>query len=253
MNDPKERFSDRVENYVKYRPSYPKPCLDFLVQFLELTLQSEVADIGSGTGIFSRLILDQVARVYAVEPNTQMRLEAEQALGNAKNFVSIAGSAEKTGLTDHSVDAIVVAQAFHWFQAFEAKIEFQRILKPKKKVALLWNARADQSTEFMRSFEEFIFEHNVDYRLVDHRRLEKEGVLDRFFAPNSMEHHQFFFQQNLSWEELKGRVLSWSYMPNHNHPQFQTMQAALQSLFDRFAIHGRVEFHYRTDVYGSSL
>lgn len=80
----KERFTNRVDKYVKYRPSYPKEAIDYLYTVVGFQQQSEVADIGAGTGIFSRLLLERGSRVTAVEPNQAMREAAELALGGAE-------------------------------------------------------------------------------------------------------------------------------------------------------------------------
>lgn len=136
-----QRFSDRVENYVKYRPGYPLTAIDYLEKHANLQHRSTIADVGAGTGIFTSLLLDAGYKVFAVEPNQPMRKAAEELLGSNVNFISTDGTADATRLTTNSVDLIVCAQAFHWFNTPETVIEFQRILKPGGYVALIWNKR----------------------------------------------------------------------------------------------------------------
>src|ERR1051325_1258238 len=122
------RFGSRVANYAKYRPSYPDKVLDYLQHECHLTPESVIADVGSGTGIFTKLLLDQGYTVYAVDPNDAMRQEAEKQLKSLNGFHSVNGTAENTSLADKSASLIVCAQAFHWFNNAEAKAEFKRIL-----------------------------------------------------------------------------------------------------------------------------
>ena len=139
--DPTKRFSDRVEMYVKYRPHYPTAVLACLQEECGLTETAVIADIGSGTGILTKLFLDNGNRVYGVEPNDEMREAAESYLADYAKFVSVNGRSEATTLPDHSVEFITAGQAFHWFQWQETKAEFKRILKPNGIVALVWNER----------------------------------------------------------------------------------------------------------------
>jgi ubiquinone/menaquinone biosynthesis C-methylase UbiE len=130
MPDPTQRFSSRVENYVKYRPGYPPAILDLLRDKCGLTSASTVADIGSGTGILTGLLLKSGARVFGVEPNPDMRAAGERLLAGQANFTSLAGTAEATTLPAQSVGIITAGQAFHWFDREPTRREFQRILQP---------------------------------------------------------------------------------------------------------------------------
>ena len=132
--------STRID-YVKYRPGYPKAFIDYLYSDVNFSRDSIIADIGSGTGILTTFLLDRGSRVVGVEPNKEMRRTAEILLEEYQKFVSICGTAENTSLTKNSVDFVICAQAFHWFDKSACKKEFQRILKPNGKAVLLWNKR----------------------------------------------------------------------------------------------------------------
>src|SRR5213595_654680 len=131
MSDPTKRFSNRVENYIKYRPGYPDAVIDLLTEECRLTQQSIIADIGSGTGILSELFLKNGNSVFAIEPNAAMRRTAEDLLRKHPKFTSIDAAAEATTLDIASVDFVTAAQAFHWFDRKNARKEFARILKPE--------------------------------------------------------------------------------------------------------------------------
>lgn len=156
MKDPKMRFSDRAENYAKYRPGYPREILQFLVDRYALTDDSVVADIGSGTGILSELFVENGNRVLAVEPNEEMRKAAEGFLGDHPSFESVAGAAEDTTLAEESVDLVVVANSLHWVEVDTARAEFQRILKPGGHVAIVWNIARGSGTPFLEALGELM-------------------------------------------------------------------------------------------------
>ena len=138
---PTTRFSNRVENYIKYRPGYPDAIIPFLEKSIELKKDFRIADIGSGTGLFSELFLKNGYHVIGVEPNADMRSASEQKLAHYIGFTSKAHQAEKTGFRSHSIDLITVGQAFHWMDPVATKKEFFRILKPGGHVVLAWNLR----------------------------------------------------------------------------------------------------------------
>lgn len=127
--DPLTRFSNRVENYIKYRPGYPVEIINFMMNYLSLKPIDIIADIGSGTGIFSELLLKNGNTVYGIEPNNEMRISAEKILNRYKNFISINGTAESTTLNENNCDFITCAHAFHWFDLMQIKKEFPEYLK----------------------------------------------------------------------------------------------------------------------------
>lgn len=247
--DSKERFSNRVDTYVKYRPSYPKEAIDYLYDVAGLSAESEVADIGAGTGIFSRLLLERgIRRVTAVEPNQEMREAAEQALGRDPRFRAWPGAAEATGLPDGSIDFIVCAQAFHWFDRSAAQTEFRRILKLGGKAALIWNARLTHGTPFLESYERLLYQFGTDYAQVNHRNVPREALL-AFFKEGGMREARFGNRQVCDWEGLKGRLLSSSYCPVPGHPNHEPLMEALRRLFDRSEQGGTVAIEYETEIY----
>lgn len=248
--DPARRFSDRVEYYAQFRPSYPETLIAFLKQ-LGLGRASLVADIGSGTGILSELILQCGSTVFGVEPNDEMRRAAETLLGGYENFRSVAGKAETTTLHDEAVDFVVAAQAFHWFDRPATKSEFRRILKPQGCAVLIWNTRKTESTPFLRAYEELLVRFGTDYTEVHHTSID-ETVLKEFFDGN-VEKRVFENSQSFDFEGLKGRLLSSSYIPMEGHPNYEPMLAELDRIFRRYRLHGSVTFLYDTEVYFGKL
>src|ERR1700744_1650569 len=153
MTDSTQRFTDRVADYVKYRPSYPRDVVSFLHETCGVAPDAQVADIGAGTGISARLFLDAGHPVIAVEPNLAMREAANAWLAPYENFRSVAGTAEATTLEDASVDLVIAAQAFHWFDPVATRREFARILRPQGHVALFWNSRLLDRSPFLAGYE----------------------------------------------------------------------------------------------------
>ncbi|RCW49069.1 class I SAM-dependent methyltransferase [Paenibacillus prosopidis] len=248
----KERFSDRVDKYVKYRPSYPQDAIAYLYNIVGFRPDSEIADIGAGTGIFSKLLVERGSHVIAVEPNLAMREAAEKELGREPNYHSVSGSAEATGLPDGTVDFIVCAQAFHWFDRSAAQYEFHRILKPGGKVVLIWNSRLTQGTPFLEEYEQLLQKFGTDYGKVKHTNLSKESLFS-FFKDGGPQEVRFTNGQSFDFEQLRGRLLSSSYSPLQGHPNYKPMMADLRNLFDRNNREGKVLFEYETQVFWGEI
>jgi len=251
MLPPTERFSSRVENYVRYRPSYPVDVVGLLGERCGLASGSDVADVGSGTGIFTRLLLPIGCRVFAVEPNAGMR-QAAEASTNGEKFISVDGTAEATTLPNACVDLIVCAQAFHWFANDRARTEFTRILRPGGWVALVWNERLSHGTPFLEGYERMLTELSADYTQVNHANFDAHSLAS-FFEPQEMHRATFSNAQSFDLNGLVGRVLSSSYAPEPGHPDHEPMMRELRRLFDAHQENGEVAFLYRTEVYFGQL
>ena len=252
MLDPTQRFSSRVENYVKYRPSYPAAIIDLLAAECGLTPASIIADVGSGTGILTELFLKNGNRVYGIEPNREMREAGEQLLKDYARFTSIAAAAEATTLADHSVDFVTAGQAFHWFDRDRAHTEFKRVLKPQGWVMLIWNERRITSTPFQQDYERLLHTYATEYAAVDHKQVD-EDVLQSFYGSADFRLTTLANQQIFDFEGLKGRLLSSSYAPEAGHPNHLPMLEELHRVFEAHQIDGRISFEYDTQVYYGKL
>ncbi|MBD3917683.1 class I SAM-dependent methyltransferase [Paenibacillus sp. PR3] len=248
----KERFSNRVDAYVKYRPSYPAEAIAHLYHTIGLSRSSVIADVGAGTGKFSELLLNQGSPVIAVEPNKEMREAAEQRLGANPLFRTAPGSAEETGLPNHSVDFIVCAQAFHWFDRSAARQEFARILKPGGQVVLIWNSRITSGTPFREAYDRLLHTYGIDYAKLMHKNI-SPADLAAFYAPKPMEEARFVNSQAFDYEGLSGRMHSSSYIPTPDHPQYEPMMKELRRVFDQNNQNGLVAFDYETEIYWGEL
>jgi ubiquinone/menaquinone biosynthesis C-methylase UbiE len=249
--DPVQRFSTRADSYAKYRPGYPAAVIDILKSECGLTETSTIADVGSGTGILTELLLKNGNPVFAVEPNAAMRISAERLLAAYSQLISVDATAEETTLEGNSLDFIVAAQAFHWFDRTKARREFARILKPNGWLVLIWNERRLDSTPFLRAYEDLLVRYGTDYQLVRHENVTTE-IAD-FFAPSGFKLRNLENAQHFDFESLKGRVLSSSYTPEPDHPNFEAMLAELKQIFDGYQQGGTVTFEYETRVYYGHL
>ncbi|HXF24213.1 MAG TPA: class I SAM-dependent methyltransferase [Gemmatimonadaceae bacterium] len=249
--DPTHRFSDRVENYVLYRPAYPAGVIDVLARETGLTPQSEIADIGSGTGISSELFLRNGNTVFGVEPNTEMREPAERLLAAYPRFHSVPARAEATTLRNASVDYVTAGQAFHWFDPQLARTEFARILRPDGWAVLLWNARRLDSTPFLRDYDAMLERYGTDYRQVRHQHLDAARLRALFGGErdSAFQHRTLYNEQRFDFEGLRGRLLSSSYTPTASHPGYLPMLRELRRIFDEYAEDGSVTIQYDTDIY----
>ena len=250
-SDATSRFSDRVDNYVRYRPGYPEQALQVLKKECGLTPNQVMADVASGTGIWTRVLLGNGNRVYGVEPNAEMRKAGERFLAEFPRFTSVTGTAEATTLADEAVEFVTAAQAGHWFDRERARREFVRILKPGGWLVLLWNERVTDSTPFLREYEELLLTYGTDYAEVRH-----EGTTDevhQFFDPAGFQERVFDLRQELDCAGIEGRLLSSSYAPGPSHANYQAMLSDVRRIFERHAVGGQAAFDYKTRVYVGQL
>ena len=250
--DTVSRFSDRAEDYAKYRPHYSPDVVRAMEQACDLRAEHLIADVGCGTGLLAEIFLQNGNRVIGVEPNQEMRLAGESYLAAYPNFRMVEGGAEATTLPDASVDFVLAGQAFHWFDPPKARVEFARILKPGGWTVLVWHDRDAESTPFLRAYEAFIREFGVDYEQVAHKYLANYEVLERFFTAHEMKLITQHNQQQLDVDGLRGRLLSSSYIPKFGE-RHEAMMAALPRLFADHAANDRVVLGYDTNIYYGHL
>ena len=244
MRDPSDlqpttRFSDRVDDYVRYRPSYPEAAVDHVLAGLHAP---RVVDVGAGTGIWTAQLAARGVRVIALEPNADMRAAAP-ALANV---TWQGGTAEATGLADASADLVTVAQAFHWFRAPEAILEFARVLAPGGRLALVWNRRRSDDP-FTHGYREAIL--SVGGELSAETMTFDPGVIPAGGAFTRADRTTFAHVQELDREGLHGRARSASYVPKEG-PRAVQLRARLDQLFDHHAApSGHVRLHYDCEVW----
>ena len=243
------RFSGRVENYIRYRPGYPPEVL----KALQTGLRSAhvIADIASGSGIWTRRLLENGNPVFGVEPNAEMREAGERFLAEFPKFTSVAGTAEATTLADQSADFVTAAQAAHWFDRARAREEIAHILKPGGWLVLLWNERLTDSTPFLRDYENLLLTFGTDYQDVRHERTTE--VVNEFFDPAPFQERAFPMFQEFDYAGLEGRLLSSSYVPGPEHPKHAPMLRELRRIFDAHAVAGQVICEYKTRLYFGHL
>lgn len=241
-----EKFTGRAAAYSAGRPSYPRKILDILGQEIDLDRRKIVADIGSGTGILSKLFLENGNRVYGVEPNKEMGKIAEKAFADCPSFTSINGTAENTTIMDASIDLVTVGQALHWFDSQLASQEFARILRPTGGLCVLYNDR-NKGNKFMRDYDQVIQKYARDRAKVpdiNHEYLSKfysEGKYSKFLLPN---------YQTLDFEGLFGRMTSASYMPHSGESvTYRALRRDVEELFNSHEVQGRVKLVYDTSVF----
>jgi ubiquinone/menaquinone biosynthesis C-methylase UbiE len=251
--DPKQRFSSRVDNYIKFRPTYPDRIVSFLETEKILHKGSKIADIGSGTGILSEIFLGNGNLVYGIEPNTEMRNAAEKLLKKYPNFHSIEGSAEATNIAEDSIDIITVGQAFHWFDHKKARKEFLKILKPEGFVVIIWNNRKRSGSKFLEAYENLLLIYGTDYKKVRNIQIDFGKFYGSEKQSQGYKRKIFDNYQTLDYPGLKGRLLSSSYTPLEDHPKFNNMITELEKIFKENNHNGVIKFEYETEVYYGQL
>jgi ubiquinone/menaquinone biosynthesis C-methylase UbiE len=250
-SDNTKRFSNRVEDYVRYRPGYPAAIIPYLQEQFGMNKEQQVADIGAGTGISSALFLNAGYKVTAVEPNKEMRKKAIALLNTFPRFTAVEGTAEHTTLADKTIDIIIAGQAFHWFDVTAAKAEFKRVLKDNGHVILIWNERLIASA-FEKEYEQLIIKYGKDYVEVGHRNIDDKNI-GAFFNPQPFHYKTFANKQLFDFDGLQGRLLSSSYMPVKSDVGYDDMITDLRKLFEQYNEEGLITINYTTKVYTGKM
>jgi SAM-dependent methyltransferase len=250
-SDSTTRFSSRVKDYVLYRPGYPSEVVDLLWRECGLRTDATIADVGSGTGIFTKILLDRRATVCAIEPNGPMREAAEATLAGQQGFKSVDATAENTTLPNASMDLVVAAQAFHWFNRGATREEFVRILRKPRWCALIWNARTEEGSPFLQAYERLLREYATDYLKVRHNEIQPQDL--RAFIGDSMRTAIFPNSQRFDFQGVVGRLMSSSYAPHVDDPRQAPMMDELRRIFEATSEGGFVDFRYETQVFYGTL
>ncbi|MCG3129483.1 MAG: hypothetical protein FLDDKLPJ_00216 [Phycisphaerae bacterium] len=246
-----ERFSNRIADYDRYRPTYPPQVINDFAETWGLRAGQVAADVGAGTGIFTALLLSRGLEVEAIEPNEGMRKLAADRFRVDRRCRVRPGTAERTGLPDRAVDWVFAAQAFHWFDVDVARIELRRILRDDRGgggAALLWNNRLEDGP-FLSEYEAFLHEYGIDYARVKHQSAEQDGRITRFFGNEGFALRSFRHDVSMNLEGLIGRTASCSYMPARDHPRYPATVARLGDIFTRHQSAGAVTFEYEVRMY----
>jgi SAM-dependent methyltransferase len=243
-----ERFEDRVDDYVRYRPSYPEEVRTAVIERCGLLPSSVIADFGSGTGLLSQLFLESGFELYGVEPNSSMRSAAERLLAAFPRFHSIEGTAEASGLPAHSCDVVTCGQSFHWFDPARTREECRRVLRSDGWVVLVWNVRRTGDTPFLDGYEALLRRHAPEYEEIERSRTDTASF-DAFFGSEKWDVLTFAHRQIFDFDGALGRLRSSSYSPVPGAPGYREMEQELGNLFAATAVDGKVEFLYDTKAY----
>ena len=229
--DNTNKFTGKATVYSNARPGYA-PAFTSYLSDIGIVKNSCVADIGSGTGIFSKVLLEMGCRVYGVEPNDDMRRESKESLAQFETFYPVDASEENTTLDENSIDFITVAQAFHWFDVAKFKLECNRILKNSGKVILIWNSRVMDSPLVIEN-EQIFKRFCKDFKGFSGGIGYMDESIKTFFG--NFEVHRF--QNDLYFDKSKfiGRNLSASYSLKETHLEYNSYIMHLNNLFDKYA------------------
>ena len=233
------KFNGKANDYAKFRPTYPEEYMEYLAADCGLHPGIDVADIGSGTGILTRQLLARGARIFAVEPNRDMRMLAEAELSGYSGFVSVDAAAEHTGLADQSIELITVAQAFHWFDPAQFQQECRRILRSGARVALVWNSR-DESSLLVNELGEVCRKFCPAYTGFSGGIQQTPEIFQRFFRDGAYEYKVFRHDLTYDKESFVGRIMSASYSLKENDPKYQDFVDAILGLFEKYSYMDRI-------------
>lgn len=239
------RFDGKGEIYAKARPKYAAALFAYFKNALRIPAGSVFADVGSGTGIFTEQLLHCGYRVFAVEPNADMRKQAEEKLSHNENFISVSGSDADMKLPSHSVDYITAAQAFHWFDAEAFRRECRRVLKPGGRVILVYNSR-DENAACTRALAALRQSFTPEFHGFSN------GISDEACRAFFAESCAVFRADNTQVYDRQGylnRVLSSSYSLKESDVRYAEYLNEINGIFDRFSADGRITVPTETVAY----
>ncbi len=247
------RFDGRVESYLRYRPRYPQEIIPFLQRQIGLTGDWRVADVGSGTGFLAERFVELGCDVTGVEPNSAMREAGDKYLGGRRNFRSVDGTAESSGLPGASFELVTAGQAFHWFEPARTREEFKRILLPPGWIVLVWNSRPAALSNVTREYESILEKLDQEYQKVAEKNRRPETI-DHFLQSGAaMEQACFPNPQSYTWDQFRGRALSSSYAPLPSDRRHGWFVHELWALFERRQMDGLLAFPYETNLFWGQL
>ena len=237
MCDTTQRFTGRAQAYDRYRQRYPASAvLQLLRDWCGLQAEWSIADAGAGTGMLSEVFLANGNRVFAIEPNADMRDACRQLQTKWPKLEVLDATAEATGLPARSVAAVSAGRAFHWFDTDRALTEFQRILKPGGWVILLSLGRAHSGSEQSAAFEGLLLERST--RHAEARTLLRMQDRLRELFPGELHHAEISGNQQYDWESLLGQTQSMSVVPRERDSGYEEFLQGLRRHFDRYAHDG---------------
>lgn len=240
-------FSGDVADYAKYRPSYPPKITQYMKKEFKLSNDHCVADIGSGTGLSSKLFLKFGCTVYGVEPDPAMRTVAEKKLAEFEAFTSIDGTAHDTHLPAHSVDFVVSAQAFQWFDQDMVKPEFKRILRPNGYCVLLWNQHPFKGSAMAKEFDQLLHQYLPEFTQAT-RRDSIDEQLTGFFDQD-FQRERFKNYHVMNFETFLGWTKSYAFNLRPEAPGYNDLMQSLRKLYEKYNDNGHVTFEYFTHIY----
>ena len=239
------RFDGKGEIYAKARPKYALEFFDYLKNALNIPVGSVFADVGSGTGIFTEQLLSRGYKVFAVEPNEDMRKKAEEKLSTDENFVSVNGSEGNMNLPDSSVDYVTAAQAFHWFDSEAFRRECRRVLKPGGKVIIIYNTR-DEKAACTKALVDLRYKYSSGFHGfsngMSHEKCMAffDGECDIFRADNTLTYDR---------QGYINRVLSSSYSMKESDDRYEEYLKDIDKIFDTFSAGGFITVPTETVAY----
>ena len=242
--DNTQKFSGKSDVYELSRPTYAPELINWLSTTLELNPQSQIADVGAGTGKLTRQLLATGATVYAVEPNADMRAKAIALLKNQANFHPIAAPAENTSLPAQSIHLITAASAFHWFDAPAFRAECQRLLVPDGQVCLIWNHRK-LDNEINVAFREIFAKYCPNFSGFSFERQQGHRQIADFFEGKVTE-KRFDNPVRYDMAGFVGRARSASYAIIPGDDGYEDFIEALERLFSQHEKDGFIDVPHQS-------
>ncbi len=243
--DTTHAFDGKAEAYARHRRDYSPVAIEAIIAVAGLGKASVIADLGAGTGMLTRHFTERVGRVFAIEPNDDMRSLALASLGQRESLCMMKGTAQETGLPDHSVDAVTAGRAIQWFEPAPAQAEIRRILRPGGWLIVV---RTPVTDAYSRAALERLRDELISRHDRTARQHQPHADVGDYFGGDNCIRLAYPCAAQESWPEFLGRLQSLSFSPQPGDARYAGFERTARAIFDAGAVDGMLRVEYATEV-----
>jgi hypothetical protein len=238
-------YTTKAALYARYRWRYAAQAIDTIFERTGLDQTSIGIELGAGTGILSREICPHLKHLFAVEPDLQMSTWIKEGLPAGSPISILSAQAEAVPLPTGCANAVIAAQAIHWFHPTTARSEIRRLLNDKGWLILVRNSGIDPNLN--QAFQEL---NSPENGIQPHSRLATfdPQPVEYYYGHSAHECFRFAFAEAQDWESFLGSLCSASFVPDETHPAFPRFKQQARRVFDKFAVNGWLTSQIETEL-----
>jgi acyl-coenzyme A synthetase/AMP-(fatty) acid ligase/SAM-dependent methyltransferase/acyl carrier protein len=238
-------FDGKAAAYARHRRDYSPVAIDAIIAIAGLGKASVIADLGAGTGMLTRHFAERVGCVFAIEPNDDMRSFALASLGRRESLRMMKGTAQETGLPDHSVDAVTAGRAIQWFEPAPAQAEIRRILRPGGWLIVV---RTPVTDAYSSAALERLRDERISRADRSRGHHPPQADVDDYLGGDNYIRLAYPCAAQETWPEFLGRMQSLSFSPQPGEAKYDGFERVAREIFDGGAVDGVLRVEYATEV-----